>query len=43
MGRHFEVVGDRSVHYGLFDCSGPAPAAGSAAAAGGCAPGGACC
>ena len=24
-GRHFRVVGDRSVHYGAFDC-GPAPA-----------------
>ncbi|KAI3425190.1 hypothetical protein D9Q98_008959 [Chlorella vulgaris] len=36
MGKHFEVVGDRSTHYGLFAC-GPAPAAAPAA------PGGACC
>jgi len=34
---HFEVRGDRSVHYGPFDC-GPAPAAGS----GGSAPPGGC-
>lgn len=37
-GRHFTVVGDRSVHYGLFDC-GPAPVASGAAAV----PSGACC
>lgn len=35
---HFDIVGDRSIHYGLFDCSSPPPA-GAAAAAGG----GACC
>lgn len=29
---HFRVAGDRSTHFGPFDCSGPAPAAGS----GGC-------
>lgn len=34
-GRHFRVVGDRSVHFGPFDCA-PAPAAGAPA-------GGACC
>ena len=37
MGKHFEVMGDRTTHYGLFAC-GAAPA--PAAAAGG---GGACC
>ncbi|PSC70020.1 Arsenite methyltransferase [Micractinium conductrix] len=40
LGRHFEVVGDRSTHYGLFAC-GPAPTAAPADGAG--APGGACC
>ena len=30
-GRYFDVVGDRSVHYGLFDCA-PAAAANAAAA-----------
>eukprot|EP00756_Hemistasia_phaeocysticola_P005183 Hpha_TRINITY_DN13209_c0_g3::TRINITY_DN13209_c0_g3_i1::g.154783::m.154783 len=35
---HFTIVGDRSVHYGLFDC-GPSPVASSPAAAAG----GACC
>jgi SAM-dependent methyltransferase len=41
MGEHFEVVGNRDAHYGLFDC-GPAPASPSG---GGDAPaaGGACC
>ena len=34
-GRHFRVVGDRSVHYGLFDCA-PAPAAADSEASGGC-------
>jgi len=34
---HFRVQGDRSVHYGLFDCA-PVPAAAS-----GSAPSGACC
>lgn len=38
---HFVVTGDRSVHYGLFDCSSPAPAA-AAGSSGACAPG-ACC
>ena len=33
-GKHFKVIGDTSVHYGLFDC---APAAASAN------PSGACC
>lgn len=36
---HFQIIGDRSVHYGLFDC-GPSPVASSPAAA---AAGGACC
>lgn len=35
--KHFRIIGDRSVHYGLFDCA-PSPA-GSASAA----PAGACC
>ena len=39
MGEHFELIGDRSVHYGLFDCGGEEAGAGAAA----CAPGGACC
>ena len=34
-GRHFRVVGDRSVHYGLFDCA-PAPASADGEATGGC-------
>lgn len=38
LAKHFDVQGDRSVHYGLFDCADPVapavPAAG--AAAGGC-------
>ncbi|MEP0547279.1 MAG: methyltransferase domain-containing protein [Rhodothermales bacterium] len=34
-GRHFRVVGDRSVHYGLFDCA-PAPASVAGEASGGC-------
>ena len=39
MGEHFELVGDRSVHYGLFDCGG-----GEAVGAGeGGVAGGACC
>eukprot|EP01064_Diplonema_japonicum_P015440 TRINITY_DN23168_c0_g1_i1.p1 TRINITY_DN23168_c0_g1~~TRINITY_DN23168_c0_g1_i1.p1 ORF type:complete len:363 (+),score=91.47 TRINITY_DN23168_c0_g1_i1:48-1136(+) len=25
LAKHFTITGDRSVHYGLFDCSGPAP------------------
>lgn len=38
LGRHFKVVGDTSVHYGLFDCgSAPVEAqAGGDAASGGC-------
>lgn len=32
---HFRVTGDKSVHYGLFDC-GPGPAAGGAAPKAGC-------
>jgi hypothetical protein len=39
MGEHFELIGDRSVHYGLFDCGG-----GEAVGAGeGGVAGGACC
>ncbi len=34
-GQHFCVVGDRSVHYGLFDCA-PAPAASEGEASGRC-------
>ena len=38
---HFRVVGDRTTHYGLFDCSGgPAPAAAAGEGSGG---GGSCC
>jgi hypothetical protein len=33
--RHFRVTGDKSVHYGLFDC-GPGPAAAGAAPKAGC-------
>lgn len=44
LGPHFEVMGDRRTHYGLFDCSGAAPAPAQEGAAGAaCAPGGACC
>lgn len=44
MGSHFEVAGDRTVHYGLFACGpAPAPAAAAAAPAAACAPGGGCC
>lgn len=41
LGKHFVVTGDRTTHFGLFDCAPAAPS--GAAAAGGCAPGGACC
>ncbi len=41
-GRHFRVSGDRSVHYGPFDCS-PAPAGAATPAAGQNCAGGACC
>lgn len=34
-GRHFRVLGDRSVHYGAFAC-GTAPASADSAAGGGC-------
>ena len=34
--RHFEVRGDTSVHYGLFDCAPAAPGAGGPAANGAC-------
>ncbi len=39
-GRYFQVVGDRSRHFGLFDCA-PAPAA--TASSGACEPGSGCC
>jgi arsenite methyltransferase len=39
LGKHFDVVGDRAVHYGLFDC-GPSPVGGGG---GGGAPGGGVC
>jgi arsenite methyltransferase len=38
LGKHFEIIGDRSTHYGVFAC-GTAPKAVNAVAA----PGGACC
>jgi len=38
-GRYFKVIGDRSIHYGPFDCS---PAAGGKPAEGACG-GGSCC
>lgn len=40
LSKHFTILGDRAEHFGLFDCSAPAPAAADAAA---CGPGGACC
>lgn len=41
LGRHFEVTGNRGVHFGLFDCS-AAPAATAAPAADASAGGGCC-
>lgn len=41
LGQHFKVVGDRSVHYGLFDCG--TPAAPQVAASEPVASGGGCC
>ena len=43
MGKHFEVVGDRSVHYGLFDCSAGGGAAVVSTTPAGGGSGGACC
>ena len=40
LGKHFDIVGDRSTHYGLFDC-GPSPVAGGGD--NGAPAGGACC
>ncbi|CAG9466402.1 unnamed protein product [Pedinophyceae sp. YPF-701] len=40
LAKHFDVVGDRTTHYGLFDC-GPSPVAAAPACEPG--PGGACC
>ncbi len=47
LGKHFTIIGDRSTHFGLFDCS-PAPAApaavaSSAGGSGGCDPSSGCC
>ena len=42
LGKHFDVVGDRSKHYGLFDC-GPSPVATSTGGGDGAPAGGACC
>jgi len=43
LAKHFEIIGDRSVHYGEFPCHGPPATAPSAAAPAACAPGGSCC
>jgi arsenite methyltransferase len=40
LGQHFSVTGDRSVHFGLFDCA-PAPAA-AGGGGGACGPAGCC-
>eukprot|EP00873_Tetraselmis_striata_P046466 jgi/Tetstr1/466730/TSEL_011203.t1 len=42
LSKHFEVVGDRSVHYGLFDGCGALPVKDTGAAVS-CAPSGGCC
>jgi len=42
LGKHFDVHGDRSVHYGAFDCGGPPVAMPGGDGAGACASG-ACC
>ena len=36
LGKHFDVFGDRSVHYGLFDCTPAGAGADPAAGGGGC-------
>ncbi len=36
LAEHFEIAGDRSTHYGLFDCGPAAPAAAGSGAAGAC-------
>lgn len=41
LGKHFEIIGDRSVHYGIFDCSGGG--GGNAAESSNTAPAGSCC
>lgn len=41
LGQHFTVIGDRSVHYGLFDC-GPSPSTAAAGDAAAC-DGASCC
>lgn len=48
LGRHFDIIGDRTTHFGLFDCSAPSGDVGGASAgAADCGPtlpaGGACC
>jgi len=41
---HFKIVGDRSVHYGLFDCSTPSKTISKQSSDdSSCAPGGSCC
>ncbi|KAG2439076.1 hypothetical protein HYH02_006603 [Chlamydomonas schloesseri] len=44
---HFTIIGDRAVHFGQFDCSGPKTTTGAGGSpsnsAGACGPGGACC
>ena len=42
LGKHFDVIGDRSVHYGAFDCGGPPVAMPGGDGSGACASG-ACC
>ena len=42
LGKHFDVFGDRSVHYGAFDCGGPPVAMPGGDGSGACASG-ACC
>lgn len=42
-GRHFEVMGDTRVHYGLYPCEPTLAARGVQGAASACGPGGSCC
>ena len=43
LGKHFKVVGDRSVHYGLFDCGSAPVEAPQQAGSDAPAPSGGCC
>lgn len=43
LSKHFTIIGDRSVHYGAFDCGTGVPAITNEAPAASCAPGGGCC